>query len=82
MDPTNLPDTMEICLCKTSSCNKDVCPQQRLQCYQCEGKDNDDCVQPVKSETSPCLNYKLNDKCYVVVDGNFFLTVEQTKKPL
>ncbi|XP_063707699.1 uncharacterized protein LOC134836424, partial [Culicoides brevitarsis] len=51
--------------CRINSCNDMIFPRNRLQCYQCGGKD---CIFPNETHSPlPCENFVSNDQCYTIV---------------
>lgn len=69
----------QVLVCTTNKCNTDIFPSNRLQCYRCEG-DNDDCdfipsnsTDLVTNSTQlvPCGILSKFDQCYAyLAEGN------------
>uniref|UniRef100_A0A336LNX4 CSON014778 protein n=1 Tax=Culicoides sonorensis TaxID=179676 RepID=A0A336LNX4_CULSO len=62
------PTVTEICICNGDNCNKDICPKQRLKCFQCQGTSN--CVKMQNLEPKVCSKYIEGDQCYVYVEDD------------
>ncbi|XP_055384947.1 uncharacterized protein LOC129614396 [Condylostylus longicornis] len=55
--------------CKTSLCNEEIFPNDRLLCYQCSG--GEECLNVEKNNLKPlaCLEYMEKDRCYTNVNS-------------
>ncbi|GAB0097729.1 hypothetical protein DMENIID0001_133950 [Sergentomyia squamirostris] len=59
-------------LCSGINCNRDIFPQDRITCYQCNGTEN--ChrdMTTIGEQAYPCRNYDYQDQCYTVQEGKF-----------
>lgn len=58
-------------VCEENECNGDIFPENRMQCFQCDGDQTCENLKINENETlkeTPCKMYSKYDKCFVFMD--------------
>lgn len=69
----NLDTLLNFEVCDENSCNGNIFPEDRLQCFQCDGESTCDLLQTDQNETleqKPCQIYSEHDQCFTYIDGS------------
>lgn len=67
--PTTSTDEPKMSICNFENCNNFIFPEDRQKCVKCEESD-DFCMKPKESDSYPCKNYSIDDKCYTLIYGD------------
>ncbi|XP_055598692.1 uncharacterized protein LOC129748203 [Uranotaenia lowii] len=74
IDEDECNDSIDCETCLGSECNKNMLPETRLSCYQCEGSEEDCLKATAEIFNKACSKHKDDDQCYTRFEREDYVT--------